>query len=139
MAQTPIQGPRTQRHALSLARHDHKLQFHQHMLEESMRWQRRSYHVILMGDINFAAVDLTDTQICEHHLHSMLRTDTTSIRSSLTAKRATEVSMYFATCTARNGNTQIIHEGMLGCQLWSSKPDHYQSKSDRYKGLHHCY
>ncbi|KIX06216.1 uncharacterized protein Z518_04191 [Rhinocladiella mackenziei CBS 650.93] len=35
-------------------RHDHKLRFHQHMLEEVLQAQREGRHVIMMGDMNVA-------------------------------------------------------------------------------------
>lgn len=39
---------------ISGTRHDHKLRFHQHMLEECRRLEKEGYQVILVGDMNIA-------------------------------------------------------------------------------------
>lgn len=39
---------------VSGTRHDHKLRFHQWMLEEALRLETMGYHVILIGDMNIA-------------------------------------------------------------------------------------
>jgi exonuclease III len=35
-------------------RHDHKLRFHQHMLDETLQLESNGYRVVLMGDMNIA-------------------------------------------------------------------------------------
>ncbi|KIW31208.1 uncharacterized protein PV07_02875 [Cladophialophora immunda] len=39
---------------ISGTRHDHKLRFHQHMLEEVLQHEAEGHHVILIGDMNVA-------------------------------------------------------------------------------------
>ena len=48
----PYKDPKTG--AVVGTRHDHKLRFHQHMLQESLSLQRRGFGVVLIGDMNVA-------------------------------------------------------------------------------------
>ncbi|KAJ9607448.1 hypothetical protein H2200_008521 [Cladophialophora chaetospira] len=50
--ENPYRDPDTGK--VSGTRHDHKLRFHQHMLEEVLRLQGEGRHVVLVGDMNIA-------------------------------------------------------------------------------------
>jgi exonuclease III len=50
--ENPYRDPNTGK--VTGTRHDHKLRFHQHMLEETLRLENEGSHVVLVGDMNVA-------------------------------------------------------------------------------------